>query len=303
VRQPTFIAPMLCTAVKSLPSRASWWFEPKCDGYRCVAVKDGDRVTLFSRNGNTFDYPEVSEAVRKLPAKAAVIDGEIVGLDAHGVPCFELLGRAKRSRKGCAIRFYAFDLLHVNGHNPMLWPIEERKDLLREIVDGSAVLFCPSFDCEPGALIAEGKRLGFEGVVAKRRGSVYKPGERNGAWLKMRVNQEADFVIGGYAPGNPLESVLVGYREGRKLLFAGNVHAGLNPSARRQLFAQVNALEQTGCPFANLPDRRRDRWNEGITAADMASYVWVKPKVAVRVAFREWTSYRRLRHPLLRDGD
>jgi bifunctional non-homologous end joining protein LigD len=290
---------MLCTGVKTLPSRASWWFEPKCDGYRCVALKNGDRVTLFSRNGNSFDYPDVVQAVRKLPTKMAVIDGEVVALDEEGRPCFELLGTSKRSSKGCTIQFYAFDLLHVNGRDPLAWPIEKRKNLLREIVDRSAVRFCPSFECDPETIIAEVQRLGFEGVVAKRRGSVYKPGERNGAWLKMRVNQEAEFVIGGYAPGIPLESVLVGYREGRKVLFAGNVHAGLNPRARRQLFAQVNALEQTGCPFANLPDRRRDRWNEGITAADMASFVWVKPNVAVRVAFREWTSYKRLRHPVL----
>jgi bifunctional non-homologous end joining protein LigD len=294
---------MLCTGVKKLPPRASWWFEPKCDGYRCVGAKDGERVTLFSRNGNLFDYPEVAQAVRELPVKTAVIDGEVVALDEEGRPCFELLGTAKRSSKDCTVQFYAFDLLQVNGRDSVAWPIEKRKDLLREIVDGSAVRFCPSFDCDPHTIVAEVQRLGFEGVVAKRRGSIYKPGERNGAWLKMRVNQEAEFVVGGYAPGNPLASVLVGFREGRKVLFAGNVHAGLNPRARRQLFSAVKALEQARCPFANLPDRRRDRWNEGITATDMGNYVWVKPKLAVRVAFREWTSYRRLRHPLLRDGD
>ena len=103
--------------------------------------------------------------------------------------------------------------------------------------------------------------------------------------------------------GNPLELVLVGYREGRKLLFAGNVRAGLHRRLRWDLFAAVNGLNQTACSFANLPERKRDRWNEGITAADMASFVWGKPKLRVRVAFREWTSYRRLRHPaILPDG-
>jgi bifunctional non-homologous end joining protein LigD len=101
------------------------------------------------------------------------------------------------------------------------------------------------------------------------------------------------------APGRPLESVLVGPRKGGKLLFAGNVHAGLTSALRRELFCQVKPLRQKQCPFANLPDERRDHWGEGVTAEDMAGFVWLKPRLRLRVAFREWTSWGKLRHPTL----
>src|SRR5688572_18756227 len=90
----SFIAPMLCKGVTELPARAAWWFEAKFDGYRCVAVKQGERITLYSRNGNVFRYPQVAEAVRRLPAKTVVIDGEIVAVDKQGRPCFEALGKS-----------------------------------------------------------------------------------------------------------------------------------------------------------------------------------------------------------------
>jgi bifunctional non-homologous end joining protein LigD len=137
------------------------------------------------------------------------------------------------------------------------------------------------FDCEPEMLVAEVKKLALEGIVAKRRGSTYEPGERSGAWVKVRVNQKDTFIIGGYAPGKPLESVLVGYRKGKHLLFAGNVHAGLTSRLRRELFRQVEALQQSKCPFANLPDQRRDHWGEGVTAEDMEDFVWFKPRFKV----------------------
>jgi bifunctional non-homologous end joining protein LigD len=294
--KPSFIAPMLCKGARQLPSREGWLYEVKQDGYRALAVKDGDQVSVFSRNGKPLNYPGVKDAVRRVRVRSAVLDCELLALDKEGKPCFEALATADPD---CTARLYAFDLLHLNGRDLTTRPIEERKKRLRSVTDESPVLFSPAFDCEPGTLVAEVKRLGLEGIVAKRRGSTYRPGERNGAWVKVRVNQEGEFIIGGYRPGNPLESVLVGYRDGRKLLFAGNVHAGLNASSRREWFAALKDLQQARCPFANLPDRRRDRWNEGITAVDMAGFVWLKPKLKIRVAFREWTSWGRLRHPVL----
>ena len=290
---------MLCKASRELPSRDSWLYEVKQDGYRAMAVKDGKNVTLFSRKGKRLKFPGVLEMVSYIRVKSAVLDCELVALDREGKPCFEALAMKNHD---CTVRLYAFDLLHVNGKNLCNRPIEYRKDRLRKLTDGSPLLFCPAFDCEPKMLAAEVKKLALEGIVAKRRGSTYEPGERSGAWVKVRVNQEKDFIIGGYAPGNPLDSVLVGYRRGKHLHFAGKVQAGLTPQLRHELFQRMESLRQVKCPFANLPDDRRDQWGEGVTAEDMESLVWVRPVLKVRVGFREWTGWKRLRHPTLQSG-
>src|SRR5207247_1494685 len=109
----------------------------------------------------------------------------------------------------------------LNGRDLMNEPIERRKERLCTITLNSAVLFAPSLDCDPETLVEHIKELPLEGIVAKRKGSAYEPGKRSGAWLKMRVNPKGEFFIGGYVPGDPIDSVLVGYRQGRRLLFAG----------------------------------------------------------------------------------
>src|SRR5206468_12475157 len=134
------------------------------------------------------------------------------------------------------------------------------------------------------------RRLGLEGVIAKRRRSTYVPGRRNGAWVKVRFAQHQEFVIGGFKPGaRDIESLVVGYYEGTKLLCAGKVRTGLTPHVRAQVFERMHGLEQAKCPFVNLPSTRTGHWGEGITAEDMKALRWLRPTLVAEIAFAEWT--------------
>ena len=139
----------------------------------------------------------------------------------------------------------------------------------------------------------------LEGIVAKRAGSQYRSGERSGDWLKWRANRGQEFVIGGYIPnGDVLESLLVGYYEGRDLMYAAAVRAGIPAEFRRVLIPHLEGLRISRCPFVNLPDRGEGRWGEGMTAAKMAACCWLHPFIVARIEFLEWTPENRLRHSL-----
>lgn len=183
-KTPKFISPMLCKGIQELPRRDDWLFEIKPHGCRAIAVKDGNDVSLFSRDGTPLNYPEVRRAIRRLPAKSAVLDGDIVALDSKGRPCFQAL---EKPAAACSIHFHAFDVLQVNRRCLLIWPLENRKSLLGEIVSNSGVGFLPGLDCEPSTLVARARRQGFKDVVAKRRHSPYRAGQRNGDWLNLRV--------------------------------------------------------------------------------------------------------------------
>jgi len=140
--------------------------------------------------------------------------------------------------------------------------------------------------------------LGLEGVVARRRDSPYRPGQRSDAWVKVKFSPRQEFVIGGYKPDmTNFESILVGYYEGKQLYFAGKVRAGLTPHLRADIFRQIASKTVPTCPFVNLPNSvGRSRWGEGVTAEDIQTLCWVKPAVVVEVAFTEWTRGGHLRH-------
>jgi ATP-dependent DNA ligase len=132
---------------------------------------------------------------------------------------------------------------------------------------------------------------------AKRRDSVYEPGERSGAWQKLKLELSQEFVIGGYRPGfNAVDALLVGYYEERQLQFAGKVKAGFVAHLRRDLFKKLQALHIDACPFVNLPDSKSSRWGGGVTADEMQEMQWVKPEIVVQIRFVEWTAEGRLRH-------
>ena len=138
---------------------------------------------------------------------------------------------------------------------------------------------------------------GLEGLVAKRRDSKYEPGERSGAWVKMRVNQEQNFVIGGYTVGGgTFDALIFGYYDGPRLLYAGRTRSGFTPALRESLMRGFRGLEISECPFANLPEARSGRWGEGLTAAKMKNCRWVKPVLVARFEFVEWTPDKHLRH-------
>jgi bifunctional non-homologous end joining protein LigD len=146
-------------------------------------------------------------------------------------------------------------------------------------------------------LIASVKAQGLEGLVAKRADSKYEPGERSGAWRKMRVSQGQELVIAGYTPSpKNFDALVIGYYEGPKLIYAARTRNGFTPASRMELFKKIKPLEITECPFANLPEKKAGRWGAGLTAAKMAECRWLKPALVGQFEFVEWTEDAHLRH-------
>ena len=141
------------------------------------------------------------------------------------------------------------------------------------------------------------REQGLEGVVAKRKDSLYEPGKRTGAWIKYRVNRGQELVIGGYIPGpHGLDSIIVGYYRGVDLIYVARVGNGFVPASRREVFGKLRKLAIRECPFVNLPESGKGRWGEGLTADVMTKCVWVKPELAAQIEFLEWTEGDHLRH-------
>ena len=297
-RKPRFLEPMKAKPVTELPQEGSWTYEIKFDGYRCIAIKDGDRVKLFSRNENVLNdrFPNVVEALANVPGEFA-IDGEIVALDEQGRPSFQLL--QNNQTRPLAVFFYAFDLLNQDGEDLLTTPIERRREALNDFLGAATdpLRLSPLLEAPAGQVLEAVRKLGLEGVVGKRAGSLYEPGERSGAWIKQRTNAEQEFVIGGYKPGTyRFDSLLVGvYRDGQ-LHFVARVKNGFVPRLREEIFARFKKLELPRCPFVNLPEKKGVRRGEALTTEKMKEYRWLKPKLVCQVSFVEWTDAGNLRH-------
>jgi bifunctional non-homologous end joining protein LigD len=188
----------------------------------------------------------------------------------------------------------------LKGRDVMSQALSVRRALLRthilsrmpDPIRESCELEAPLAD-----LISLVKAHGLEGLVGKRRDSPYEPGQRNGEWLKMRVNRSQPFVIGGYTPGGQnIDAVIFGYYDGTRLLYAGRTRNGFTPATRAELYRRLRGLEIAQCPFVNLPEAASGRWGEGLTASKMAECRWVQPLVVAQFEFVEWTPDGHLRH-------
>jgi len=295
---PSFVVPMVATLVKTLPEGPAWLYEAKLDGYRAIIRKDGDNVRIRSRNDKdlTAAYPGVHEAARRIHADRAVLDGEIVAVDRTGRPSFQAL-QHRGAHRDHHIVFYAFDLLHLDGMDLTGLPLEKRKDRLPAVVAGSGLLLSPVLPGTAEQVASAVRQIGLEGVVAKRRDSRYLSGARGTAWVKLKLDRQQEFVIGGYRPGPAgVDAVLVGVYDGRALHFAGKVRAGFTPHVRRELFAALKPLHTSQCPFADLPSSGPSRWGAGVTPEQMAEMQWVRPSLVAQVRFVEWTADHHLRH-------
>lgn len=290
-----FIQPMLARTAAALPKDgANWIYEIKLDGYRCLAGKDARGVKLWSRRGNTFtkDYPNIARSGATLPMDT-LIDGEVVALDARGQISFSLLQHRRSQAR--VIRFYAFDLLIYQGRSTIGLKLSERRHLLSQALDGVGedIQLLEYFESEPAELLRAAKQHGFEGIVAKRKSSLYEPGKESGAWIKFKVRQGQELVIGGYTPGNPFDAVVVGYYQDGKLRYAGKVRNGFVPHLRRELARRLKPLETTVCPFADLPESKRTPW--ALTKEEMKKCVWLEPTLVAQIEFAAWTPDGHLR--------
>lgn len=289
------VAPMLATSDSKLPIGPDWTYEVKWDGYRTSAIKYGERVVLLSRNlkDATRQYPSIARSVEGIHANAALLDGEIVAIDDEGRPSFQAL----HHQSAQTLVYYAFDVLHHDGRDLTKTPLDERRQLLSRIVKDSRVLISDPLPGTPAQIEEAVRALQLEGVVAKRRKSLYEPGRRSKAWVKVKFNRRQEFVIGGFKPNaSNFESLVVGYFDHKKLMFAGRVRAGLTAHSRAELYDRIAGDQISRCPFVNLPSSKTGHWGEGVTAEHMTKLRWVKPKVVIEVSFVEWTRDGVLRH-------
>ena len=294
-----FVAPMLAKPVQQLPQGAGWSYELKLDGYRALVVKANGNTAVLSRRRNRLNrkFPSIANAFEGL-ADGTILDGEIVALDEHGKPSFNTLQNWKSTDQ--PLYFYAFDVLAYGSKDLRRLPISQRRQVLEHLaLNGlkDPVRLSPIFETPAANLVEAVREQGLEGIIAKRVESLYQSGERSGAWLKMRVGGGQEFVIGGYTP-NPtnFDALVVGYYEGKKLMYAGRVRNGFVPSVREQVFKRFKGLQIKTCPFTNLPEKRKGRWGEGLTEADMQKCVWLKPQLVAAIDYAEITPGNHLRH-------
>lgn len=295
-------------------SRAGWFFELKYDGYRMVAGLDDRQVLLRYRNGGdaTEVFPDVAPALRALPFSSLVLDGEVVVLGDDGRPSFGRLARRARLSRETEIAvaamehpatYFVFDLLEVDGRDLRGLPLRARKELLARVVPRRGpVRYADHVPEKGGAAFEQARRLGLEGLVAKKADSPYRAG-RSAGWLKVRADRTADFVIVGLVRGKgareDLGALLLGVHDGARLVYVGRVGTGFRDAEARRIRERLGELElpaqgSTGPPV-ELPAAGSRRYANIPRPEDT---LWVRPELACEVRFREITDDGLVRHPV-----
>jgi ATP-dependent DNA ligase len=198
--------------------------------------------------------------------------------------------------KASAIQFFAFDVLVYRGRSLLEVPLQTRRKALSDVLGPvhDPIRLSEAFETAPAELVRVAKEQSLEGIVAKRKDSLYEPGKRSGAWLKYRINRGQEFVIGGYTPDHPFDALIVGYYEGNNLYYVGKVRNGFVPQVRREVYRKFKGLEIDTCPFVNLPEKKRTMW--ALTRDEMKNCIWLEPELVAQIEFAEWTPDNHLRH-------
>jgi bifunctional non-homologous end joining protein LigD len=284
-RIPFRVTPMLATLVRKPFDKPGWIYEEKYDGYRILAYKEGDRVTLLSRNGNdrTATYPSVARAVQELPPRTLLLDGEVVAFDRKGISRFQLL------QEGSANTTYAvFDCLYDSGRDLRHEPLETRRAAAEAAIDQvNGLMLSRRLPRNGLEAFKAAKKKGYEGLVAKDLSSPYIE-SRSSKWLKVKVHQEEEMVIGGFTKPEGARqhfgALLLGAYENGKLRYVGKVGTGFTEDTLRSLYRKLEPLIESEPHFAD-PPRERD-------------VTYVKPKLVAQISFQEWTADRKLRQPV-----
>jgi bifunctional non-homologous end joining protein LigD len=285
---PNRLQPMLATLIDAPFDNPDWVFESKWDGFRVVACIEAGKVTLYSRNGEvvTDRYAPVAKALEKI-RRDAVIDGELVALDAEGRSRFQLLQNALRTTAN--LRYCMFDIMFLDGQDLRSLPLLERKERLRGIIPRNALLSFSRHRREHGTrYFEEAAKGGEEGIMAKRAASIYLSGARSKDWLKIKTGKRQEVVIVGFtAPRRSRKyfgALVIALRDGKQWRYAGHVGTGFSHAMLETLHAKLWPLRTAKSPF-----QRRVK-DETVTT-------WVKPKLVGEVKFAEWTSAGEMRHP------
>ena len=302
------IRPMLATlgSEQSITEPDDWAYEMKWDGVRCIAVVRDAKVTLLSRNGidTTLAYPELGDLGEHLSAESAVLDGEIVAINAKGRPDFSLLQtRMKLTRraeidaaqKKTPVRLMLFDLLELDGNDLTALEYCQRRDLLEKAVEAEdGHLQVPAaLDATLEEAVEASRQLGLEGIMAKRLRSDYQPGTRSASWVKIKHLHTQEVVVVGWRPGkgsraSKIGSLLVAVPDGVDLHYVGRVGSGLTERDLAEAGARLRKLARKTAPLADVP------------GADASDAHWVRPALVGEVQYSEHTGSGRLRHPVWR---
>jgi bifunctional non-homologous end joining protein LigD len=269
---------------------AGWIYEIKWDGYRAIAEISNKQVSLYSRNGNTFNasYPAVVDALNTLGIHA-VLDGEIVALNESGEPSFQQLQHYDRDAP-VPLLYYVFDVLEINGTNTTDLTLLERKKLLKALLPISdTVLYSDHIEHHGEAFFDVARARGLEGIIAKKADSLYYPGQRTGDWLKIKNHQTQEVIIAGFtAPGGSRKlfgALVLAVREGNHLKYVGHTGTGFNEQSLRELYDLMTPLVQKESPF-----REKIKTNMPVT--------WVKPVLVAEIKYTEITRDGSMRHPV-----
>ena len=287
--------PQLATLVRTPPEGDEWLHELKYDGYRIGCRLDGRNVSLVSRNGKdwTDRFPDVCAAAAELPVRRALLDGEVAVLLPDGRTSFQALQNVFSGGERANLVYFVFDLLHVDGEDVARLPLEQRKTRLAALLRSAAqkrLRYSEHVVGRGAEFLAHACRMGLEGIVSKRRDRPYTPG-RGAAWLKTKCIKRQEFVVGGFTDpeGSRLGigALLVGVRAADgTLAFAGKVGTGFTNRGAQELRRTLDGIEQAECPFTPTPPGSLGRHAH-----------WVKPTLVAEVAFTEWTSDGKIRHP------
>lgn len=283
--------PMLATATQHLSDPGQWLFEVKYDGYRLLACKAGRDVHLYTRRSHdwTDRFGPIAEGIERLPARECVVDGEACAVDEHGRPSFHALqawiaGETKHANLG----FAAFDLLWLDGRDLRGEPIEVRRELLEKLMEGQGAPLSFSRDVKGdlATILPAAKNAGLEGLMAKRKGSLYSAG-RSQQWLKLRFDRRQDCAVIGWIPlkgnGKSMGGLALGVVENGKLVFAGRVGTGFSDHERREWVKRLEP-DVVKEPQAERVPKTRDAF-------------WVAPRHVIECAFSEWTPDGSMRQP------
>ena len=297
---PSSLRPMLATLVNEPFDKEGWLYEIKWDGYRAVSFLNKNKVEIKSRNDKSFNekfYP-VTRALAELNLQT-VFDGEIVVLNENGISNFGALQNWRSEADG-ELYYYVFDILWLDGRDLMQTPLSERKNILEKLIPDEGILkISRAFEDSGIDFFASAKKLGLEGIIAKKADSIYQPGERTDLWLKIKTNKRQEMVIGGFTKNEnsskAFSSLLVGVYEKGSLRYTGKIGTGFNEDTQKDILRQLKPLIIKTPPFREIPDiNKPSRFRPD---PPHARATWVKPKLVCEVSFTEMTTDGVMRHP------
>jgi bifunctional non-homologous end joining protein LigD len=298
---PATLAPQLATLASAAPTSGAWSWEIKLDGYRLMARIEGAQVRLITRGGHDWSskMPGLVKALQGLKLNSAWLDGEIVVMgDKTGTPDFNALQNAFDRSRTESIDYFLFDLPYFEGHDLRATPLVQRRQLLRQVLDEhphERLRFSADFDADVASILESARRMGLEGVIAKRKDAPYES-RRTETWLKLKNKLRQEFVVAGYTDRSSGEaevgSLLLGvHDDAGQLVYVGNVGTGWNAATAARLKAQLKKLEVAASPFGELP-LHQHRW----AVRDKTTQHFVKPVLVAEVEFSDWTPDSQVRH-------